>query len=189
MKSLQYPADAGDKAGAIRWRATTDSSLQLATTQAVLAFGSTSYSSVVFAKVLGEACVGDEGVTVVVDFAAFDGTIRQRCAEGEQETGWTALENAGFSIGSVPGFEGGAICTIDNKPSTGYPTCWYEGFWSYFHSEGNDGKWEFSNYGAANRTPPLGSVEGWRYEPDLYNHMSSAPGIPAPTHSGVGVAH
>lgn len=162
---------------------------RFAATQGVLAFGSTTYAQVVFPKVVGEACEGTEGVTVIVDLAYFDGTIQQRCAEGEQENGWTALENAGFALGSVPGFEGGAICTIDDLPKAGYPECWYNGFWSYYHSENNDGPWEFSNWGAANRTPPAGSVEGWRYEPDLYNHMAVAPGIPAPTHSDVGVAH
>ena len=182
IKTLQYDSSSGAKAGAIKWKATADSSLQLATTQAVLGFGSTSYATVVFPKVVGHGCVGNEGVTVVLDFAYFDGTIREACAEGPQATGWAALEHAGFKLGSVPGFEGQAICTINNYPSDGYPTCWYTGFWSYWHSTNNDGTWDFSDSGAATYAPALGSVEGWRYEPDLYNHWAVAPGIPAPTH-------
>ncbi len=182
IRSLQYPTGSGDKTGAIRWMAGTDGAVQFATTQGVLAFGSTTYAKVVFAEVVGEACEGADGVTVVVDLALFDGTIRQQCAEGPQATGWTALENAGFVVGSVPGFEGAAICTIDDFPSGGYPECWYNGFWSYWHAIDNDGKWTFSDQGAAMRTPPEGSVEGWRYEPDLYNHIAVEPGIPAPVH-------
>lgn len=182
VKSLQYPTGSGAKTGAIRWSASSDGALAMSTTQAVLAFGSTTYREVVFPKVVGQACEGTEGVTVVVDLALFDGTIHQRCAEGPQDSGWAALENAGYRVDSVPGFPGSAICTIETFPSEGYPACWYEGFWSYFHSEFNDGEWAFSNWGASQRTPPMGSVDGWRYEPNLATHIAAAPGIPAPTH-------
>lgn len=180
IESLQYRTDAGDKAGAIPWLADNDGAMQMSTTQAVLAFGSTTYQKVVFAEVVGEACEDEDGVTVVVDFALFDGTIRQGCAEGPQDSGWAAVEAAGFTIDSVPGFEGGAVCTIDDQPVAGYPDCWLNGFWSYWHSTGNDGVWDFSDRGASDRVPPQGSVEGWRYEPDLANHIAAAPGIAAP---------
>lgn len=108
------------------------------------------------------SCDGDEGVTVVVDFGYFEGDPAVRCALGAQATGWDALVNAGYALGSVPGFEGQAICTIEALPAEGYPFCWFNGFWSYWHAT-DAGPWEFSNFGAANRTPPLGSVEGWSF--------------------------
>jgi hypothetical protein len=60
----------------------------------------------------------------------------------------------------------------------GYPECWWTGFWSYWHDETRSGAWTYSDRGAANRTPPPGSIDGWRYEPDLVNHQADPPGIP-----------
>lgn len=180
IRSLQYDASSGAKAGAIRWRAGTDGNLKMATIQGVLAFGAGSYAEVFFPKIIGDACVGDAGVTEVVDLASFDNTIRISCAQGPQESGWAVLVNSGFDVGSVPGLEGSAVCTINSFPTAGYPTCWQEGFWSYWLWNDNTSAWEFSNEGAANRVPELGSVEGWRYEPDLYNHFAVAPGIGDP---------
>jgi hypothetical protein len=167
----------GDDVGAIPWQAGIPGSLLLATTQGVLAWGAGPYHQLTFPQVQGEPCPDEDGVTVVVDLARFDGTIKVSCAPGEQATGWAALEAAGFEVGSVPGFEGQAICTIDAKPAEGYPTCWNDGFWAYFHDETRSGDWAFSDFGASNRTPPPGSVEGWRYEPDWASHWAVAPGI------------
>ncbi len=174
VASVQYVG--GEKAGAIPWQAGIDSSLFLATTQGVFAWGSGPIRDLAFPKVVGASCPGATGVTVIVDLTAFDNTIKMACAPGAQESGWTALENAGFAVGSVPGYEGQAICQIDGKPQKGYPTCWNDGFWGYFHSsESAPGEWEFSNWGAANRVPPEGSFEGWRYEPDWMNHWADPP--------------
>lgn len=182
VSSIQYAGTAGTKAGAIPWKAGSDGNLLMATTQGVLAWGAGPMSDIRAAKVIGTACPGTTGVTEVVDLTRFDNTIRIACATGSQATGWTALANAGFTIGSVPGYEGAAICTINSYPKAGYPACWNDGFWSYWISEDNSGAWSFSDFGAAGRTPPLGSVEGWRYEPDWMHHNASSPGIPAPVH-------
>lgn len=163
--------------GALWFTATTASSPLLATTQGVFAWGAGPYHQLAFPQVQGVPCPDENGVTVIIDFSRFDNTIKITCAYGPQESGWAALEDAGFTLGSVPGFEGQAICTIDDLPADGFPTCWWEGFWSYWHDETGSGEWEFSNWGAANRTPPPGSVEGWRYEPDLYNHWAAAPRV------------
>lgn len=164
--------------GSIPWTAGFDSNLLMATTQGVLAFGAGPFHQVAFAKVVGAPCPeADTGVTVVVDLARYDGTIKVACAPGAPASGWEALEAAGFEVGSVPGYEGSAICTIDDAPTSGYPDCWNAGFWGYFHDEARSDEWAFSNFGAGGRTPPPGSVEGWRYEPDWQNHQAAAPGI------------
>jgi hypothetical protein len=100
------------------------------------------------------------------------------CAVGPQTTGWAALTNAGYELTSVPMFPNQAVCTIDGLPEGGYPECWWTGFWSYWHDETRSGAWTYSDWGAANRTPPPGSIDGWRYEPDLVNHQADPPGIP-----------
>lgn len=174
VASVQYTD--GTDAGAVPWTAGDPGSLFLATTQGVFAWGSGPIRDLAFPKVVGAACPGPTGVTVVVDFTAFNNTIEMACAPGAQASGWTALVNAGFTLGSVPGFEGQAICQIDKKPAEGYPSCWYEGFWSYFHTSAADpSQWEFSSWGVANRVPPEGTFEGWRYEPDLMNHWAAPP--------------
>lgn len=164
--------------GSIPWTAGFDSNLLMATTQGVLAFGAGPFHQLAFARIVGAPCPEvDSGVTVVVDLARYDGTIKVACAPGEPASGWAALEAAGFEVGSVPGYEGSAICTIEGAPTTGYPDCWNAGFWAYFHDEARADEWAFSNFGAAGRTPPPGSVEGWRYEPDWQTHDASFPGI------------
>src|SRR5690625_6683032 len=45
----------------------------------------------------GEACVGDEGVTVVVDFTDLGGEIEVACAEGTPDSGREALEADGIN--------------------------------------------------------------------------------------------
>jgi hypothetical protein len=164
--------------GSIPYMADLDSNLLLATTQGVLAYGTGPFHQLAFAKVIGAPCPeADAGVTVIVDLARYDGTIKVACAPGAPATGWEALEAAGYTVGSVPGYEGSAICTIDAQPAAGYPDCWNTGFWGYFHDEVRADAWEFSNFGAAGRTPPPGSVEGWRYEPDWQTHDAGVPGI------------
>jgi hypothetical protein len=164
--------------GAVPWTDGTDGSLLLSTAQAVLAFGNGPLHRVAFAQVVGAPCPdADSGVTVIVDLARYDGTIKVGCAAGAPANGWVALEAAGFEVGSVPGTGDSAICTIDDAPTTGYPDCWNTGFWAYFHDEARSGAWTSSMEGALGRTPPQGSVDGWRYEPDWSTHWASEPGI------------
>jgi hypothetical protein len=172
VASLQQPD------GSIHWSASSSGAVAMATTQGVLAWALDGLAELAFPLVVGEPCPPELGVTVVLDLSYSTGEIHVSCADGPQATGWAALEAAGHELGSVPGFEGGAICTIDGWPAAGYPECWFTGFWGYWHAE-RDAPWQFSNWGAANRTPPEGTVEGWRYEPDIAGHMAAAPRIPA----------
>lgn len=106
----------------------------------------------------GEACVGDEGVTVVVDFTDLGGEIDVACAEGTPENGREALESAGFTPeDSQPGM----ICTIDDQPDP-CPEEFDGNFWSYWHAE-SGGDWESYMVGADEAEPAAGDFEGWRY--------------------------
>ncbi len=174
----------GPDAGAIPWKGDVDGDLFLATTQAVLAWGAPTYAELAFPTIVGEPCPPAQGVTVVLDLAHFDDTVRLGCAPGAQASGTTAVQGAGFAIGwhpqhpgGAPGL-GGAVCRLEGHPAAGYPACWFTGFWSYWHAR-PDAQWVFSNCGIDNRTPRQGSVEGWRYEPDVANHDAGPPLVDA----------
>lgn len=105
----------------------------------------------------GEACVGDEGVSVVVDFTDLGGGIEVGCAEGAPDSGREALEAAGFAPeDSMPGM----ICAIDSQPDP-CPEEFDGNFWSYWHAA--DGDWESYMVGADEAEPAPGDIEGWRY--------------------------
>jgi MYXO-CTERM domain-containing protein len=113
----------------------------------------------------------DDGVTVVVDLTAFDGGTKVRCAPGSPSSGLAALTGAGFSYEFVPRIPG-MVCRIDGLPNpcNGAPT---DAHWSYHHAA-RGGSWTYSNRGAGNRVPPVGSVEGWAFG------AGAAPSIPPP---------
>lgn len=104
-----------------------------------------------------QACVGDEGVTVVVDFTDLGGEVEIGCATGEPENGRDALESAGFTPEDS---EPGMICTINNHPDP-CPEEFDGNFWSYW--SGEDGEWVMYETGADDAEPAPGDVEGWRY--------------------------
>lgn len=118
-------------------------------------------------KIVGEGCESDDGVTVVVDFRTLRNPKGKRmnrvkigCAEGAQESGFTALLDAGFDVDPDNPF----VCEIDNRPINP-PTCPPpDGFWAYSHGE-RGGEWEFSGTGAGDWEPPAGSLEGWSWSP------------------------
>ncbi len=174
----------GSDAGALPTRAGVDGDLVTATVQAILGWGTAGLGELAFPSVVGEPCPPAQGVTVVVDLAHFDDTIRVACAPGAHASGTSAMQAAGFTIGWHPlypgggGGLGGAVCQLEGQPVAGYPSCWFSGFWSYWHAR-PDAQWVFSNCGIDNRTPRQGSIEGWRYEPDVNNHIAAAPLVDA----------
>jgi hypothetical protein len=110
------------------------------------------------------ACVGNTGVTVVVDATNAGGGISVRCALGPQASGWKALESAGHVLTSPPRYPGTAVCQIDGLPQAGYPTCWESNVWWYSHASSPDASsWSESGVGAATYAPAPGTVEGWKY--------------------------
>lgn len=115
-----------------------------------------------------------DGVLVVVDGRALDGDRTVRCAPGEPDTGLAALTGAGHTYAFVPSIPG-LICTIDGRPDP-CTSLTEDAYWGYWHAPGPDGPWTYSVHGAGFRTPPPGSVEGWRFgdgsePPDLPTHL------------------
>ena len=118
-------------------------------------------------KITGKACKGETGVTVVVDFRTLRNLsgkkmnlVKIGCARGAQESGFTALLDAGFDVNPESPF----VCKIDNRPLDS-PSCPApDGFWSYSHGE-RGGEWELSGTGAGGWQPPPGSLEGWSWSP------------------------
>lgn len=106
-------------------------------------------------------CSPGSGVSVIVDFGAL-GSAKSGCASGAPSTGLKALSGAGFSYSYVPG-QTGMVCRInslpDPCPSGGPPV---DKYWSYWIAE-RGGTWKYSSKGAGNRTPPVGSVDGWAF--------------------------
>ncbi|GEM_PF-867109 len=115
-----------------------------------------------------------EGVWVVVDARAAGGSLSTRCATESPATGLAALEQAGHTYAFVPRIPG-MVCTIDARPDpcNGAPASAY---WSYWYAEPG-GSWTYATVGAGNRTPPQGSVEGWRF-----GDGSAPPGTAPPKH-------
>ncbi len=120
-------------------------------------------------NVVGAACPPGVGVTVVVDFVKAGVTdndpvtdrVEIGCADGPQTNGFAALANAGFTVGSGSG--AGTLCTLDGLPAAGFPYCWYEGYWSYWRSNGTL-PFDFAQTGAGGTgVIPVDSVEGWSF--------------------------
>ena len=114
-----------------------------------------------------------DGVWVVVDARAAGGSLSTRCAPGSPPDGLAALQQAGHTSTFVPRIPG-MVCTIDARPDpcNGAPASAY---WSYWFAEAG-GAWTYATVGAGARTPPPGSVEGWRF-----GDGSAPPGVAPPT--------
>jgi hypothetical protein len=113
------------------------------------------------------ACADGNGVTVVVDFTEFGGSVETGCAPSDAPSGRAALLAAGFVATNS---EQGLICAIDAEPDP-CPATFDGSFWSYWHSAGNGG-WTSYQVGADASHPVSGELEGWRY-----NDGATGPGI------------
>lgn len=119
-----------------------------------------------------EVCSGTSGVTVIVQFP--DGHIESGCAPGDPATGIQALTRAGFRPTPVPGQQGATVCQINDQPAAG-EQCWQPpNYWAYFYAQ-RGGSWTYSDYGAGNRDPKPGTVEGWKFGGSRANPPSTAP--------------
>ena len=126
------------------------------------------------------ACQTANGVTVVIDFHELGGGIHIRCAPGPVASGFEALSKAGIDYQTTirqPGF----LCKIAGKPSNDpcIDTSPATAYWSYWLAP-RGGTWCYSNWGAGNRTPPAGSVEGWSFSLNKTASTSPPPGTPPP---------
>jgi hypothetical protein len=122
-------------------------------------------------------CVGESGVTVVVDFTAFGGGVEIRCAPGDPATGLQALQDAGFQITGTQRWGLAFVCRIDGLPTPAVEPCVTtppaSAYWSYWHAPAG-GTWSYSTLGAISHDPAPGTVEGWAFG------AGSPPSTPAP---------
>lgn len=126
------------------------------------------------------ACNTRSGVTVVVDFQELGGGTYVRCATGSVSSGFAALQQAGIHYQTAVRFPG-FLCKIAGKPENdpcinASPASAY---WSYWVAP-RGGSWCYSNFGAGNRTPSAGSVEGWSFSFDKTGSTSPPPRIAPP---------
>nr|WP_203846786.1 hypothetical protein [Dactylosporangium siamense] len=124
-------------------------------------------------------CPDSTGVTVVVDFHELGGGVVIRCAPGNQSSGLTALQNAGFTVAGTNRWGLAFVCRIDGKPGPATEPCVdtppATAYWSYWHAS-NGGAWTYSDKGVKNRTPPPGSFDGWSFSKNHTEGTAPKPG-------------
>jgi hypothetical protein len=112
-------------------------------------------------------CSGNTGVTVTVDFTAFNSTEQTRCAPGAQSSGVAALQDAGFIPAGTSRYGLAFICRINNLPSASQQACVTTppttAYWAYYHALSGATTWTFSTQGASSYVPPLGSIDAWAF--------------------------
>ena len=111
----------------------------------------------------GRACVGDEGVTVIVDLSFFDGGVLAGCAIGDPTDSLEALLGADFEIETQTFDFGDLVCSIERQPELACAEPFAGNFWGFFNGDVADGSWTASQVGAADNNPAPGDVDGWRY--------------------------
>ncbi|MBW3602330.1 MAG: hypothetical protein KY434_06475 [Actinobacteria bacterium] len=125
-------------------------------------------------------CPEPDGVTVVVDFQTLGRDTIVACAPGTPTSGFEALTQAAIAyrtLTSNPGF----LCQIEGLPADEdcVDTPPADAYWSYWHAE-RGGQWRYATSGAAGRTPPPGSVEGWSFSTDPTAGDRMPPRTPPP---------
>ena len=121
------------------------------------------------------SCPTSSGVTVVIDFHELGGGVHVRCATGAVTSGFEALRQAGIDYQSAVRFPG-FLCKIAGKPANDpcVNTSPVSAYWSYWLAP-RGGQWCYSNFGAGNRTPPQGTVEGWSFSMDTTGATAPPP--------------
>ena len=124
------------------------------------------------------ACTGTEGVTVVVDRAAGDGSastadVLVRCALGAPASGFDALQQA-FDVVTISTSFGPQICRV---AGLGTANCSGLDTWVYWQPSASG--WDTASNGAQATTPKPGDVEGWRWIPDYNFWPGDGPRIPS----------
>lgn len=127
-------------------------------------------------------CPTASGVTVVVDFQELGGGVHVRCAPGAVSSGFHALQQAGIDYQTTVRFPG-FLCKIAGQPANDpcVNTSPASAYWGYWVAP-RGGQWCYSNWGAGNRTPPQGTVEGWSFSLNKTASTSPQPraAVPGP---------
>ncbi|MEE8602729.1 cell wall-binding repeat-containing protein [Euzebya tangerina] len=183
--TLQKP-DGDGNAGALAFSSADDGSLFLATAQGVLAFGAPAFPAITPGidqrDPRGRACVGDEGVTVIVDLSLFDdsaleGDVMIGCAAGDPSSSIDALREADFEV-EIQSFDfGDLVCAIEGRPELACDEPFTGDFWAFFTGN-DDGSWATSMVGASDRDPDPGDIDGWRYGDGAEPSVPALPATP-----------
>lgn len=138
-------------------------------------------------------CPTAAGVTVVIDFHELGGGVWVRCTDSTVDTGFQALDAVAVPWSPAVRFPG-FLCRIDGKPSNDpcQTTSPASAYWSYWIAD-RGGAWCYSSFGAGNRNPPEGTVEGWSFSLNRtstslatprYSPPPRVPGAPATNGAG-----
>jgi hypothetical protein len=146
-------------------------------------------------------CQGSSGVTVVVNFKAFHGGIKIRCAPGHPDNGIQALRQAGYTVKGTKQTGLAFVCRINGKPSPKRQKCITippaNAYWAYYHAKRKAKKWTYSSTGPLSYHPPQGSIEAWAWgdsrkpgitPQEVRQSRSAAAPTPRPSSSGRTVA-
>lgn len=112
-------------------------------------------------------CPGKTGVTVTVDFTAFKGVVRTRCAPGAQANGLVALQHAGFTATGTQRYGLAFICRINGLPTLAQQKCVTTppptAYWAFYHATATATTWTYSTVGASSYKPALGTLEAFAF--------------------------
>lgn len=101
------------------------------------------------------ACPGAAGVTVIVDYNEIGGPTRAGCdADGGGKSASQVFPDAGFPLEYHPR-QPGYVCKVTGLPDD-RPCLENDSFWSLWWSDGESGRWSFSNQGVGGLTVPEG---------------------------------
>ena len=139
-------------------------------------------------------------MTVVVNFKAFHGRIKIRCAPGHPDNGIQALRQAGYTVKGTKQTGLAFVCRINRKPSPKRQKCISippaNAYWAYYHAKKGAKKWTYSSTGPLSYHPPQGSIEAWAWgdsrkpgiSPQEVRQSRAAAPTPRPSFSGRTVA-
>lgn len=101
------------------------------------------------------ACPAAAGVTVIVDYNEIGGPTRAGCdADGGGRSASQVFPDAGFPLEYHPR-QPGYVCKVTGLPDD-RPCLENDSFWSLWWSDGESGRWSFSNQGVGGLTVPEG---------------------------------
>lgn len=112
------------------------------------------------------ACSGSSGVTVVVDFNSLGGGVQGACvADGGGRTASALLPAAGFPLTYAqrqPGF----VCRVSGVPTSDpcVNTAPADAYWGLWWSDGTDGAWTYSSFGAGSLRVPDGGYVAFAWD-------------------------
>jgi hypothetical protein len=113
------------------------------------------------------ACTTTSGVTVIVDFTYFHGSIERGCAAGAPNTALAAIRDAGFGTAGTTRYGDAFVCRIDNEPAPNAEACNdtppANSSWSFYYAHASDTTWTYSTSGVLSYRPPPGTALAFAY--------------------------